>query len=128
MPFVYIFFQASSGKCTIVVQGTLVLLYFILFAPNIAIHCHSLVTCLSHHCEIRAFNNYNDHLPVLVLLVVVVEVLEIVVVAVEVDVVVGVVVVVDLIVVVAVVGGLVVVVVVVGAGVVMGTGRAEKTY
>ena len=70
----------------------------------------------------------NDHLPALVLLVVVVEVLEIVVVAVEVDVVVGVVVVVDLIVVVAVVGGLVVVVVVVGAGVVMGTGRAEKTY
>ena len=31
MPFVYIFFQASSGKCTSVVQGTLVLLYFILF-------------------------------------------------------------------------------------------------
>ena len=32
MPFVYIFFQASSGKCTSVVQGSLVLLYFILFA------------------------------------------------------------------------------------------------
>ena len=31
VPFVYIFFQASSGKCTSVVQGTLVLLYFIPF-------------------------------------------------------------------------------------------------